>query len=1477
MARVCLFAIAMVISLGLSSAGAQTQGCQFVFQVNAGFTTLTNGSAIQPNQTLFVGTFNSGRDIYFDGVFAERIFGWPNGVSTSSLSLGPHTVRAVHPVDLGGTCAGQFTEISFIITNDAVPPTISNLLIAGNPVNEGFAIVDYGLGLRVTASDDQTLTNLLAVRARFGGLSWFNLSYDFGSGQWQKSLDASLLDSVPNGTYALAVEVRDGSGNVSTLSRSVNVSLPAPSTPTITTPSAGQVLLSRDVIVNGTAVNASQVRVVSADNSVDDLSPVNVSGSFSSLIEFPADGSYTITATGQSANRASVASSPLTFRIDSVGPIASEWQFDDDSVLITGSTINRKGRVRVVLQDASAITGSTVSLTLAGATVNNGFWNQTLREYSADVDFDAVTNGNRTLQVFARDEWGNERTSSLTVNVAIPSLASPVFVSPSTANTYVRSPNLFVAGTARRNSQVQLLLNGSPNGSPLSVTSDSFSSQLTLPSDGVYQLQAVAITSRETSAPSSPISVTLDRVPPTIGAVSYAGVPLINGAVISSVGSLQVTASDAVALADFRVEIGGSAVLNEYRPNGILDIPVSFSNAANGAYRMTLLATDRAGNTTQQTIDFTLNLPAPSTPPLISFPANNAQVATPTTTVSGTAPIGTQVQLYLNGSAVSGLTSVTANGSFATFIGGLVEGSNAITAEATNIRGVSPRSSAVNVILAVAPPTLLFASPGNGATITSDTIVELIASANAPRSVASVVLSIDGTQVANLTSAPFRFNWDVANVANGSHTLSAVATDSGGTATTTTIQINLNKPPPPVITPYVGKVDSVTPSQSYGTTTVAVQGRALGRFNSVAVGGAPLLLKLNNNGFVRTLNVVTDASGSFTFNFIPQPTDSGAYQVSLIHPDENTTPTVQGNFSVDRLAVNNPRIRLRAARGFTERFTVNLSTSPGATASSVSLATPAAAQPSGTLPQGIGASATPTTVSAGAGAVPYEISFTSTAQSPANGVLVAQLFASESGSAPRAEIRIDFELVNAEPAIVPTPSVLSLGAKRGQGISERILLENNGLVAANAVTATLLTLSDTTPPAWVFLSSASSIGAIAAGSTSEVQINASPDTGVDDGVYQFKLRVRRDVAGTSTLVGDLPISIAVTSSDNGKVTFETADIYTNTRDTNNNLIQGVANTRISLTNEAVPTQVFNVTTDAQGVVQTPDIPAGRYRWRASASNHKDTSGIVVVRPGGNTQQKIFLEYTVVSFNFSVTETTIQDQYDIVITATFQTQVPAPVVIIEPSAINVPPMQVGEQISGEITITNYGLIRADNVVFTPPQSNEYWNIEIGGTVPPSLDAKQRIVLPYKLTLISATPIGSAPPPQIKLASGASLIQRAMANGVSAGLSRDPSLSSLKRATQKSGGGCSSIQTSGSLAYEFTCANGDKSGGSGGVTFATTYGSSCGGGGVGDGGGTSGGGGGWGGDFTGPGGPLSPGCTPDCPKGTCCGGGGGGPGN
>src|SRR5690554_8041105 len=107
-------------------------------------------------------------------------------------------------------------------------------------------------------------------------------------------------------------------------------------------------------------------------------------------------------------------------------------------------------------------------------------------------------------------------------------------------------------------------------------------------------------------------------------------------------------------------------------------------------------------------------------------------------------------------------------------------------------------------------------------------------------------------------------------------------------------------------------------------------------------------------------------------------------------------------------------------------------------------------------------------------------------------------------------------------------------------------------------------------------------------------------------------------------------------------------------------------------------------------------PAGRYYYRISAFDHSSSSGRVSVKPGTTSSERVLLQNTLVSVEFSVKEITLQDKYDILLEARYETNVPAPVVVMNPLSINLPNMKRGEVFQGEFTLTNHGLIEAQEV-------------------------------------------------------------------------------------------------------------------------------------------------------------------------------------
>lgn len=530
-------------------------------------------------------------------------------------------------------------------------------------------------------------------------------------------------------------------------------------------------------------------------------------------------------------------------------------------------------------------------------------------------------------------------------------------------------------------------------------------------------------------------------------------------------------------------------------------------------------------------------------------------------------------------------------------------------------------------------------------------------------------------------------------------------------------------------TPYYGEVSSAEPVVSYGTQDVTIQGRAIDRDSGAPVPNAPLKIAINQEGFERLADVTTDTSGAFRYVFKPTLTDSGVYQVGAIHPDMTDRPD-QARFTINRVNVNPSTFKLTVPRNYAYRIDYRATTGTGSQASNLRIVYAAEYQPSGTLLPGI-------KVEPGAAiniapkqnlALPVSVSGDNTAAP--SGRLVLAVLSDGSGSAPMAMLTVDYTLTEAKPALYATPNYVQAGLAQGQSTIEKVLIENKGFVAMSDVAVTLLDKDGNAAPGWISLASDPNLGSIAIGEKRNIDLNIAPDAQVGEGIYEFRLRV----AGSNLPAESINVFVSVTQSGVGNVLFKAADIYTATRDKNGNLIPGLAGARIFVQNEAVISQTFELTTDAYGEAFFQSLPSGSYKYKVSAQNHQDATGRFSVKPGLIVNQPVFLEYTLISVEWSVREVTIEDRYEITLNATFETDVPAPVVVMQPTSINLPKMAPGEVFQGELVLTNYGLVRADNVVARPPGADQYYKFEFLAQPPTSLEAKQRVRLPYRVVAL-----------------------------------------------------------------------------------------------------------------------------------------------
>jgi glucose/arabinose dehydrogenase/PKD repeat protein len=173
-----------------------------------------------------------------------------------------------------------------------------------------------------------------------------------------------------------------------------------------------------------------------------------------------------------------------------------------------------------------------------------------------------------------------------------------------------------------------------------------------------------------------------------------------------------------------------------------------------------------------------------------------------------------------------------------------------VTAEDTAGQVGPPSNQATANVPPDFPPTVSITAPAGGTTVSGT--VNVTANASDDVQVAGVQFRVDGTNIGSEdAAAPYSVSWNTTSVANGSHTLTAVARDSAGQTTTSasvTITVSNAAPPPPT-----GLVAAYSFNAGSGTTAADASGNG----NSGTISG-PTWSTLGKYGSALSFDGVND-------------------------------------------------------------------------------------------------------------------------------------------------------------------------------------------------------------------------------------------------------------------------------------------------------------------------------------------------------------------------------------------------------------------------------------------------------------------------------------------------------------------------------------------------------------------------------------------------------------------------------------------
>lgn len=218
-------------------------------------------------------------------------------------------------------------------------------------------------------------------------------------------------------------------------------------------------------------------------------------------------------------------------------------------------------------------------------------------------------------------------------------------------------------------------------------------------------------------------------------------------------------------------------------------------------------------------------------------------------------------------------------------------------------------------------------------------------------------------------------------------------------------------------------------------------------------------------------------------------------------------------------------------------------------------------------------------------------------------------------------------------------------------------------------------------------------------------------------------------------------SLELVSEDKGYLVVDVCDEYTY----NTTEAPHVANAQVAVKHPITGVVLAQGRTGNDGTYSV-ELPEGYYKLEVYAEKHENYSNFCYINPGKTESVIVNIGYEPISISWEVTETEVEDEYQIETVVTYETNVPMPVVKIDmPKSIDGDNMAVGDATMIDVKLTNVGLIRAENVDVVLPTDLSEWDFKaLSYTEPFVLAAHQSVTVPVRITRIAdETPVNSRP--------------------------------------------------------------------------------------------------------------------------------------
>ncbi|MBJ3687569.1 non-fimbrial adhesin SiiE [Salmonella enterica subsp. enterica serovar Corvallis] len=725
---------------------------------------------------------------------------WEDGDYTLSVSVEDKAGNTSHSASLTVTVDTQIAINNIELVNDSGIPN-DNLT---NNVRPHF---------QVTVPTDVNVVRLSID----GGKTWVTAAQK-ATGVWEYIWP----DDVTDGSHTLTVEATDEAGNkaTQTLDFTIDTTL---SVPTLSLDSADDSGIAGDNVTNvktpGFTLNnidtdVSRVIVEVMHNGIKLEVPLVQTGGqwrFAPTSDW-ADGDYILTVKVEDRAGNVKQSAPLTVTVDTHIAIDRIELVNDSG--IPGDNLTNEARPHFQVTVPADVNGVRLSIdggkTWFDATqsATSGVWDYTW--------LTNVANGPHTLMVEATDKAGNQTTQKL--DFIIDTLLSEPTITLDSADDSAAGDNItnvkmpgFTLGNIDadvtkvvvtvahdgKNQQIELIKNGGVwRFTPGAAWTD-----------GDYTLTVKVEDKAGNTNYSAPLTVTIDTQ------TSIDRIELLNDTGIvgdnltnEARPQFHITVPTDVNSVQLSLDGGINWVNATLTSDGVWEY-IWPTDLVENTYTLTVKATDVAGNTATETLNFTIDTTL-STPTITLDSAddsgtandNKTNVKTPGFIIGGIDSDVTQVVVQVMRDGHSEEVELTQTNGQWRFVPGSAwtDGDYTLTVtvkdEAGNIRHSAPLKVTVDTQIGIDNIELV-----NDSGIPNDNLTNNVRpqfQVTVPTDVNVVRLSIDGGKTwFNATQSATPGVWDytwLTDVANGSHTLTVEATDAAGNKATQNLEFNID-------------------------------------------------------------------------------------------------------------------------------------------------------------------------------------------------------------------------------------------------------------------------------------------------------------------------------------------------------------------------------------------------------------------------------------------------------------------------------------------------------------------------------------------------------------------------------------------------------------------------------------------------------------------------------------------------------------